>query len=92
MSVMSEARQAAGRRSLWQNELARGVILQVLAAAIVLALTAFFVHNTTVNLAKRGIASGFGFLDGTAGFDISISLIPYTLQSTIWRGPSSSGC
>ncbi len=37
MSVMSEARQAAGRRSLWQNELARGVILQVLAAAIVLA-------------------------------------------------------
>ena len=50
MSVMSEARQAAGRRSLWQNELARGVILQVLAAAIVLALTAFFVHNTTVNL------------------------------------------
>ncbi len=85
MSAMSEARQVAGRRSLWQNELARGVILQVLAAAIVLALTAFFVHNTTVNLAKRGIASGFGFLDGTAGFDISISLIPYTLQSSIGR-------
>ena len=86
MSVMSEARQAAGRRSLWQNELARGVILQVLAAAIVLALTVFFVHNTTVNLAKRGIASGFGFLDGTAGFDISISLIPYTLQSSYRAG------
>jgi general L-amino acid transport system permease protein len=85
MSVMSEARHAVSRRSLWQNELARAVILQVVVAALVLALTAFFVHNTAVNLHKRGIASGFGFLDGVAGFDISISLIPYSLQSSYGR-------
>ena len=82
MSVMSDARRAVSRRWLWQNELARGVILQVLVAAIVLALAFFFVHNTAVNLHKRGIASGFDFLDGVAGFDISISLIPYSLQSS----------
>lgn len=85
MSVMSEARHAVSRRSLWQNEFARAVILQILVAAVVLALTAFFVHNTAVNLHKRGIASGFGFLDGVAGFDISISLIPYSLQSSYGR-------
>ena len=43
---------------------ARRSFFRFVVAAIVLALTAFFVHNTTVNLAKRGIASGFGFLDG----------------------------
>jgi general L-amino acid transport system permease protein len=68
--------------SFWHNEFVRGIIFQVLVAAVVLGLAAFFVHNTAANLAKRGIASGFGFLGGTSGFDISISLIPYSLQST----------
>jgi general L-amino acid transport system permease protein len=85
MTAVSEARRPASRRSLLQNEFARGIILQLLAAVVVLSLTLFFVHNTSVNLEKRGIASGFGFLDGTAGFDISISLIPYSLQSTYGR-------
>ncbi len=85
MTAMSDAGRPVSRRSLWQNELARGIMLQLVTAAIVLALTFFFVHNTAVNLEKRGIASGFEFLDGTAGFDISISLIPYSLQSTYGR-------
>ncbi len=68
--------------SFWHNEFIRGIIFQVVVAAIILGLAAFFVHNTAVNLEKRGIASGFGFLNGTSGFDISISLIPYSLQST----------
>ncbi|HZT19972.1 MAG TPA: ABC transporter permease subunit, partial [Dongiaceae bacterium] len=85
MTAMSDLRQAVNRRSLWQNEFARSIILQILVAALVVAFAAFFVHNTAVNLEKRGIASGFGFLSGTAGFDISITLIPYTLQSTYGR-------
>jgi general L-amino acid transport system permease protein len=68
--------------SFWRNEFIRGIIFQVVVAAVVLGLAAFFIHNTASNLEKRGIASGFGFLSGTSGFDISISLIPYTLQST----------
>ena len=68
--------------SFWHNEFIRGIIFQVVVAAIILGLAAFFVHNTATNLEKRGIASGFGFLSGTSGFDISISLIPYSLQST----------
>jgi general L-amino acid transport system permease protein len=79
-SLDSAARKPAS--SFWHNEFVRGIIFQVVVAAVVLGLAAFFVHNTAANLEKRGIASGFGFLSGTSGFDISISLIPYTLQST----------
>ncbi|HEX3066795.1 MAG TPA: amino acid ABC transporter permease, partial [Dongiaceae bacterium] len=68
--------------SFWHNEFIRGIIFQVVVGGIILAAVIFFVHNTATNLAKRGIASGFDFLNGTSGFDISISLIPYSLQST----------
>jgi general L-amino acid transport system permease protein len=68
--------------SFWHNEFVRGIIFQVVVGGIILAAVIFFVHNTATNLAKRGIASGFDFLTGTSGFDISISLIPYSLQST----------
>jgi len=85
MTALGEARSSAARHSLWQNEFARSVILQIVAAAVVVGLTAFLVRNTAINLEKRGIASGFGFLENTAGFDISITLIPYGLQSTYGR-------
>jgi general L-amino acid transport system permease protein len=85
MSAVDSVRRAESPRAFWQNELARSIILQVIVAIALLALFLFFVHNTAVNLQKRGIASGFGFLDGTAGFDISISLVPYTVQSSYSR-------
>ena len=85
MTAMSDLRSAPKRSSLWQNEFARSIILQVLVVAAVVALSLFLIHNTTINLQKRGITSGFGFLDGIAGFDISITLIPYTLQSSYGR-------
>lgn len=47
-----------------------------LVAALGLALYGI-VDNTITNLQKQNIASGFGFLNRTAGFDISQSLIPY---------------
>ncbi|HSD35559.1 MAG TPA: amino acid ABC transporter permease, partial [Alphaproteobacteria bacterium] len=45
----------------------------------------FIVYNTAENLQRRGIASGFGFLGNTAGFDISFSLIPYKATDTYGR-------
>jgi len=36
-------------------------------------------------MARQGIASGFGFLDSTAGIGISMSLIPYTEASSYGR-------
>jgi general L-amino acid transport system permease protein len=81
MSAASEIRTAE-RPSLWRNEFARGVILQVVVAGAILALTIFLVHNTAVNLAKRGIASGFGFLHNVAGFQPTFSLIPFDIATS----------
>src|SRR5882724_13202358 len=81
MSVASETRTVE-RHSIWRNEFARGIILQAVVAGALLLLALFIVHNTAVNLAKRGIASGFGFLDNIAGFQPTFSLIPFDLATS----------
>lgn len=56
----------------------RGVLLQLLLAAALLWLGYAGVSNAVANLKAANIASGFGFLANTAGFDINQSLIPYS--------------
>jgi len=55
----------------------RAWVFQVLAVILVVACGWFLFHNTQSNLAHRGILSGFGFLDNSAGFGISQHLIDY---------------
>ncbi len=55
----------------------RSIALQALALGAVVLLGAWLVHNAALNLAARNIASGFGFLDDSAGFAISEGLLPY---------------
>lgn len=55
----------------------RAWVFQVLAVILVVACGWFLFHNTQTNLAHRGILSGFGFLDNSAGFGISQHLIDY---------------
>ncbi len=43
------------------------------------------ISNAVDNLARAKIASGFGFWDNTAGFDISQTLIEYSTTSTYGR-------
>src|ERR1700745_1196706 len=73
------------RSSPWRNPAIRGIVFQVLFVAAVLALGAFLVHNTVVNLRRQNIASGFGFLDREAAFGIGESLIPYSPADTYAR-------
>ncbi len=73
------------RPSPWRNPAIRGIVLQVLFVAAVLALGAFLVHNTLVNLRRQNIASGFGFLDREAAFGIGESLIAYSPADTYGR-------
>jgi general L-amino acid transport system permease protein len=63
----------------------RGVILQVLLVLALVLLAYEIVGNTMENLRKQNLASGFGFLEKTAGFDISQTLIPYKSTSTYAR-------
>src|SRR5499427_11162220 len=73
------------RPPVWRNPALRGLIFQVLFVAAVLALVAFLVHNTLVNLRRQNIASGFGFLDREAAFGIGESLIAYSPADTYGR-------
>ncbi|MGC0843599.1 amino acid ABC transporter permease [Pantoea agglomerans] len=60
-------------------------IYQLIAVVAVLGVVGYLVHNTIINLANRGITSGFGFLERTAGFGIVQHLIEYTEGDTYAR-------
>ncbi len=60
----------------------RGIVSQLVTAVLVFLFVYWIISNTATNLERAGIASGFGFLDERAGFDISQTLIPYTVNST----------
>ena len=57
---------------------ARSMLFQILAVITVVGIGWYLFHNTQSNLAQRGITSGFGFLNNTAGFGILQSMIEYT--------------
>ncbi|MEX2298213.1 MAG: amino acid ABC transporter permease [Dongiaceae bacterium] len=69
----------------WRDQRVRGIIFQIVILSAILAFAAYIINNTATNLASRGIASGFEFLGRQAGFDISITLIPYTVESSYGR-------
>ena len=53
--------------------------------AVVLWLGTEFVINARENLAAQNITTGFGFLEQTAGFGVSQSLIPYNETDSYGR-------
>ena len=61
----------------WRRQAFRALVYQVLAIGVIALLVWFLAHNTATNMRQRGIQSGFGFLLGTAGFDIGESLFPF---------------
>ncbi|MCO5733943.1 amino acid ABC transporter permease [Rhizobium sp. SSA_523] len=71
--------------SLIYDPKVRGIFYQVLTVALVALFVWTITQNTINNLAKANIASGFGFLEGRAGFDIAQTLIPYSSDSTYGR-------
>src|ERR1700716_3880354 len=71
--------------AFWNNPSVRAVVYQVLLVGGVIAVGAYLVHNTLVNLERQGIATGFGFLDREAAFEIGESLIDYSPADTYGR-------
>ena len=63
----------------------RAVAYQILVVSLVLLGGWILVSNTVANLARLGVASGFGFLSRPSGFDIGQSMIDYSSSSTFGR-------
>jgi general L-amino acid transport system permease protein len=79
------------RVPLYNDPRVRSVVYQLGLAAIIAFLVWGAVSNAIEHLQKAHIASGFGFWNQTAGFDISQSLIPYsstlsTYGTAFWVG------
>ena len=63
----------------------RAWLFQIITIVVVVSLGWYLFHNTQHNLAQRGILSGFGFLEQSAGFGISQHLIDYTESDSYGR-------
>ena len=59
------------RGSLLNDPQVRAWAFQIIAVVAVVALGWFLFQNTQANLEKRGIISGFAFLNNSAGFGIA---------------------
>jgi general L-amino acid transport system permease protein len=73
-------KRALGGRAGWG-----GFFLQVLFVAALVWIGYEIVANARANLQAQRITSGFGFLNNTAGFDVSLNLIPYSGSDTYTR-------
>ncbi|WP_439887697.1 amino acid ABC transporter permease [Pseudomonas sp. MBLB4123] len=71
--------------SVWTDPKVRAWIFQILAVIAVMAIGWYLFDNTQTNLEKRGITSGFSFLNNSAGFGIAQHLIDYTESDTYGR-------
>src|SRR5262249_40770250 len=63
----------------------RDILLQTIVFGLILAVAAYLVHNTFVNLERQGIATGFSYLGREASFGIGETLIPYEPSDSFAR-------
>jgi general L-amino acid transport system permease protein len=69
----------------WLDPKKRAILFQILSIGVVGLIIYYLASNTVVNLQKQSIATGFGFLNKEAAFEIGESLIPYSAANTYIR-------
>jgi general L-amino acid transport system permease protein len=75
--ALARARPKRHVRVSWSDPAFRSIVWQVLIVGAVAGIIWYLIRNTSANLAARHIATGFGFLDRTAGIPVGESLLPY---------------
>lgn len=75
------SQDAAKAAFLYRPEV-RQVIYQVILVGALGLLFYTIIDNTLENMRRQNIASGFGFWNRTAGFDIGQTLVPYSATSS----------
>jgi general L-amino acid transport system permease protein len=69
----------------WHDSEKRAIIYQIGVALAVALLGYYLISNTIHNLERQSIATGFGFLQKEAAFEIGESLIPYSAANNYAR-------
>ncbi len=85
MNTEQIQKKAPVKASLWNDPKVRGMFFQALLLFGVVYAGMYLFNNTVANLERQGIASGFAFMNSTAGFGIITSLIEYTEASSYGR-------
>ena len=86
---MAADTQDGGRQraaSWWYDPKFRSIAFQVAFVLALVGLGIYLVHNTLINLEKRNIKTGFDFLFNPAGFEIPLTLIPYSVEAGSTHG------
>jgi len=84
MSIETTGAPAPARAAFYNDPKVRSVVYQAALCALVAFLVYGAASNAIDHLARAHIASGFGFWDQTAGFDISQTLISYSSQGSTY--------
>jgi general L-amino acid transport system permease protein len=82
---MRGARPVPSLGRLLRDRTLRRWIVQILVAAALVSFIGLLVAIAAGNLARQGIATGFGFLFREARFEISESVIPYSAADSYGR-------
>ncbi|WP_024586162.1 amino acid ABC transporter permease [Aliihoeflea sp. 2WW] len=86
MASQMSVRGEEPARVSWVNDpKTRGIVFQVVVAVALIGFIYWIIGNTAENLRRANISSGFAFLNGRSGFDLSQALIPYSSNSTFMR-------
>jgi general L-amino acid transport system permease protein len=75
----------SGNVAFWYDPRKRSIFYQLGVMAMVGLLGYYLVSNTLANLERQAIATGFGFLEKEASFEIGESVIPYSAANNYLR-------
>ncbi|WP_018239599.1 amino acid ABC transporter permease [Ensifer sp. BR816] len=85
IGVTNAPERSKSSGSIINDPQARGIFYQAVTVILLAVLIYWIADNTIENLKRANIASGYGFLNSRAGFDVGQSLISFTSDSTYGR-------
>ncbi len=71
--------------SFWYDADKRSLLYQVVTLCLFALLSYYLISNTLANLERQSIATGFGFINKEASFEIGEKLISYSAADTYGR-------
>ncbi len=69
----------------WRDPDKRGMVFQIVVLLLAIGIGYFLFSNTQANLERQSIATGFGFLQNEAGFEIGETTIEYSSADSYGR-------
>ena len=82
---MAHANSDSAKTYFWNDEKTRAILYQIITAAFVAFLGYYLISNVQANMERQSIASGFGFIQKEASFEIGETPIEYSAADTYGR-------